>query len=139
VSKAEHEKVEFMVNTPNIRFKILVAEDEKAIAELVSLGLNNAGHAVDVVHDGQAALHKITERKQHYDLLITDNNMPRLSGYQLIQQLRSDGFQGKIIVASSSVTPEMETAYRSKFVDVIVAKPYRIADLCEAVEHLANP
>ena len=78
----------------------------------------------------------MAEKPRHYDLLITDSNMPRVSGFELVGRVRKDGFSGKIIMASAFKTLDPEVVERSHLVDRIVHKPYLMADLQLAVEEL---
>jgi CheY-like chemotaxis protein len=74
--------------------KILVADDESHILNVVSLKLRNAGFEVVTASDGQEALELAqTERP---DLLITDYHMPQLSGLELCQRLKQDPLTAKI-------------------------------------------
>ena len=68
--------------------KILVADDESHILNVVSLKLRNAGFTVVTTHDGQEALEMA--QQEHPDLLITDYHMPQLSGIELCQKLKQD-------------------------------------------------
>jgi CheY-like chemotaxis protein len=68
--------------------KILVADDESHILNVVSLKLRNAGFTVFTAHDGQEALE--LAQSEHPDLLITDYHMPMLSGIELCQKLKQD-------------------------------------------------
>jgi two-component system, OmpR family, alkaline phosphatase synthesis response regulator PhoP len=74
--------------------KILVADDESHILNVVSLKLRNAGFEVVTASDGLEALELAqTERP---DLLITDYHMPQLSGLELCQRLKQDPVTAKI-------------------------------------------
>ncbi len=66
---------------------ILVAEDNAALASVVRFNLERVGFRVTVVHDGRQAW----ESLQHdsFDLLLTDQQMPELTGCELCQALRS--------------------------------------------------
>jgi len=68
--------------------KILVADDESHILNVVSLKLRNAGFTVVTARDGQEALD--LAQSEHPDLLITDYHMPNLSGIELCQKLKQD-------------------------------------------------
>jgi two-component system alkaline phosphatase synthesis response regulator PhoP len=68
--------------------KILVADDESHILNVVSLKLRNAGFEVLTATDGAEALE--IAQQQHPDLLITDYHMPQLSGLELCQKLKQD-------------------------------------------------
>ncbi|SKB69491.1 DNA-binding response regulator, OmpR family, contains REC and winged-helix (wHTH) domain [Lachnospiraceae bacterium] len=67
-------------------YKILIAEDESDIIELLRLYLENAGFVVIGVPDGLEAL-KVIE-SEHVDLAIFDIMMPKMDGYQLIRKVR---------------------------------------------------
>jgi CheY-like chemotaxis protein len=66
--------------------KILVADDESHILNVVSMKLSNAGYEVVTASDGQEALELATAQRP--DLIITDYHMPLLSGLELCQKLR---------------------------------------------------
>ena len=66
--------------------KILVADDESHILNVVSLKLSNAGYDVVTASDGQEAFELATAQRP--DLIITDYHMPLLSGLELCQKLR---------------------------------------------------
>lgn len=70
----------------NTNFKILVADDESHILNVVVLKLTNAGFNVQTAGDGQEAFELATAQRP--DLLITDYHMPLLSGLELCQKLR---------------------------------------------------
>ncbi|MGA3065301.1 MAG: response regulator [Tepidisphaeraceae bacterium] len=74
--------------------KILVADDESHILNVVSLKLRNAGFEVITASDGQEALE--LAQSERPDLLITDYHMPQLSGLELCQRLKQDPATAKI-------------------------------------------
>ena len=67
--------------------RILVIEDDPASSELVSYLLEKSGHTVHCAADGAAGLQKALENRQ--DLIICDLQMPRLTGYEVIDKLRA--------------------------------------------------
>lgn len=68
--------------------KILVVDDSITVRELERKLLSAAGYEVDVAVDGMDGWNAV--RTQIYDLVITDIDMPRLSGYQLVQMIKQD-------------------------------------------------
>jgi len=68
--------------------RILVVDDEPMLAHYLRELLENHGHEVTLADDGQAALELLRERAQDFDLVITDQTMPRLSGVGLVKALR---------------------------------------------------
>ncbi len=81
---AELEKA--TLNKPKIPQLILI-DDSISIRKMVGMFLSNAGYKVDVAVDGIDAIEKIA--KTPYDLIITDLEMPRMHGYELIAEVRS--------------------------------------------------
>jgi DNA-binding response OmpR family regulator len=122
---------------PVIDPKILVVDDDEALAECVQEILREAGYNVDKVTDSGDALGKITAAPAAYDILISDNSMPHLTGSQLIEQARKAGFQGKVVMYSGSVSPDEEEEFKTIGADVVLRKPFdlqllvpTIIDLC---------
>src|SRR5262249_37857393 len=70
------------------RARILIADDSRSVREAVSLILAQAGYRVDAVPDGWEAWEALQDGA--YDLLLTDLEMPRLAGYELIAKVRRD-------------------------------------------------
>jgi len=102
--------------------KILCAEDHEEICKLLKKALSDAGHEVECVFDGQAAWDRLSADPSAFDVLITDHQMPHLSGLGLVQKLRETAFAGRIIVESGNLTPELEEAFRALRVNRIVQK-----------------
>jgi CheY-like chemotaxis protein len=67
---------------------ILIVDDEPMVIRVVRLGLERAGHDVTCAGNGAEALKHLRER--HFDVLITDVNMPRMSGRELCDSLREE-------------------------------------------------
>ncbi len=116
---------------------ILVADDQLSVRHSLSFLLRFSGHSVELAVDGQEALAKVMEQPERFDLLITDNNMPRLSGLELVARLRSLAFRGKIMVLSAHLRDTQE-AYRALAVDMMLQKPFDIHELRRAVETLGS-
>ena len=72
--------------TEQTDIRILVADDDKNIAQLIAMECGLEGFAVDVVKDGQQAILKL--RESAYSLAILDWNMPLMSGYDVCRRLR---------------------------------------------------
>lgn len=68
---------------------ILVVEDEQSISEVVTLYLRQSGYAVIAVHDGRAALQKLTETQP--DLVILDLMLPEIDGWEIARRIRAAG------------------------------------------------
>ena len=76
--------------------KILVVDDEEGIRFLLSEVLLNQGFEVSLARDGQESLDKLEE--DHFDLVVTDINMPRLDGVAMLKRMKMTGRTEKVIV-----------------------------------------
>jgi CheY-like chemotaxis protein len=65
--------------SPPTLLNILLAEDERSVAFSIFFALNCDGHKVEIVNDGAEALARLLLEPHAFDLLITDNNMPRMT------------------------------------------------------------
>ena len=90
-----------MDTAPTQQLKVLLVEDEVKIAEFVIQGLNKAGYAVEHFVDGVSGLKAII--KGQYDLVLLDVMLPKLSGLELLKQLREDGNVTPVIILSAKV------------------------------------
>ncbi len=68
--------------------KILVAEDEKDIRDLIAFTLNYAGHQVVTVENGEQAVKETIQEMP--DLILMDIRMPRMTGYEACRQIKAD-------------------------------------------------
>jgi two-component system nitrogen regulation response regulator GlnG len=102
--------------------RILVADDEPAIRWLLERLLRQAGHAVTVVEDGQAALR--AARAEPYDLAFVDIRMPGLDGLEALSRLRTETPDTGVIVmtAHGSVRAAVEAMQRGAY--DYLAKPF---------------
>src|ERR1035438_10080883 len=112
--------------------RILVVEDDRDLRQLNARVLIHSGYAVDVAEDGAAAWEALQANR--YNLLITDNNMPRLTGMELLKRLRSARMGLPVIMATGTV-PTQELAQNPWLEPVAkLAKPYTTGQLLDRSE-----
>ena len=115
---------------------ILIVEDHKHMARMLSYMIMANGHQAEVVSNGQEALQKLNDTA--VDLLITDMYMPKMTGLSLVQQVRKTNANKKLPVIMLTVSGDEGTrqlAHQSG-TDCFLRKPVRIADLHHAVDAL---
>ncbi len=117
--------------------RVLCAEDEPSIADLLALVLRKGGHEVECVENGRAALQWISSDPNYFDLVLTDHEMPFLDGLELVRKLRRLAYAGRIIVHSSQLRDRDAAAYRALNVDHIFTKPVDPTELLKVVGRLA--
>ncbi|MCR5488220.1 MAG: response regulator transcription factor [Lachnospiraceae bacterium] len=66
--------------------RVLVVDDEKLIVKGIRFSLEQDGYEVDVAYDGEEALHAVSGN--HYDIILLDIMLPKLTGYEVCQQIR---------------------------------------------------
>jgi chemotaxis protein histidine kinase CheA/CheY-like chemotaxis protein len=113
--------------------RALVVDDSRAIREAMTSMLGSEGWIVDVAEDGERAL--VLARQQHYDLVVTDLEMPELGGFDFIARLRSDDRlkATPVVVITSRASPEHRRRARELGVRALVAKPITRRKLLEAL------
>jgi chemosensory pili system protein ChpA (sensor histidine kinase/response regulator) len=113
--------------------RALVVDDSRAIREAMTSMLGREGWIVDVAEDGARALQMTKQLR--YDLVVTDLEMPELSGFDLIARLRSDErFKTTpIVIITSRANPEHRRRARDLGVRALVAKPITRRKLLEAL------
>lgn len=113
--------------------QILCAEDDplegRALLHILAL----EGHNVELVMDGRAARDRIVREPGRFQLLITDHDMPYLTGLGLVREARSADFAGRIIVHTGRLDEAAKRAYREYDVDAFVEKVSGIERLLGAI------
>jgi DNA-binding response OmpR family regulator len=111
---------------------ILVAEDDGFFRRLNTQVLSRSGYKVDAAIDGADAWQALND--DSYDLLITDNSMPRMTGVELLKKLRSARMALPVIMATS-VLPQVELA-RQPWLQptATLIKPYSGEEMVRAVK-----
>lgn len=114
--------------------KIVVADDESHITHVVSLKLTNAGYEVIIAHDGEEALELCREHTPA--LVITDMQMPYMSGLELAQHLKQED--------ATSATPVLMLTARGYALDQdelaqtnirkVMSKPFSPREVLEIVQ-----
>jgi CheY-like chemotaxis protein len=118
---------------PNRPRRILVADDDKGARCLISAILGDAGYEVNTASDGQEAWEALAH--EPYDLLVTDNQMPRLTGTELIKRIREAGKNLPIIIVSGTFPADRVRRNPEPEVAAVLPKPFCIFELLNAVRH----
>jgi len=118
-------------STPD-SIRILLVDDDFYIRELNAGVLTRFGYKVDTANDGADAWKALNG--QSYDLLITDNRMPRVTGMELIKKLRSEDMMLPVILASGTVPAEELKRHPWMQLDATLPKPFTTAELLDTVK-----
>ena len=112
--------------------RILLVEDEPHIRQLNTGALIHSGYHVDVAEDGAAAWEALDA--DSYDLMITDNNMPRLTGIDLLKKLYAHRMALPVIMATGELPTEEFTQYPWLQPAATLLKPYTITEFLGTVQ-----
>jgi len=114
--------------------RILVVDDEMDSCQLTMALLTASGYEVEGVKDGAAGWEAL--QTYDYDLIITDNNMPKMKGLEMIEKLRAASMTLPVIMATG-LPPTHEFVRRPWLKpDITLAKPFANDDLLAAVKKL---
>ena len=114
--------------------RILVAEDQADIRDLIVLNLQQAGYEVTAVADGRAALAQETERAS--ELLLLDLMMPGLDGLEVCKALRARGRATPILMLTAKSTELDRVLGLELGADDYLTKPFSMAELLARVKAL---
>ena len=114
---------------------ILLVEDSPEVSLTVREILENAGHTVDDVDSGAAALKVLKTKK--YDLIVSDIWMPGMDGIALLKEIRGSGSNIPVVVISGGA-PNAPLTYTAPLAatfgaNVVIYKPFEKAELLKAI------
>lgn len=113
---------------------ILAVDDSGSLRQMVVFSLKAAGYQVTEAVDGQDGLEKA--RNQKFDLVLTDQNMPRMDGLALIKSLRTlQGYQRvPILMLTTEASDEMKMKGKAAGANGWLVKPFDPQRLTEVVK-----
>ena len=116
--------------------RILIVEDDEVAAEYVRKGLTEAGHVVDMAHDGEDGLGMA--RSAEYDVLILDRMLPKMDGLQVLSAVREDGDSVPVLILSALGEVDHKVEGLRAGGDDYLAKPYSFTELLARVEAIGR-
>ncbi len=111
--------------------KILVVEDEEAIARMIQVNLECSGYGVQVYHDGQEAADALEENAD-YSLALLDVMLPGMDGFSLFEVVKAKGIPAVFLTAKDDVVSKV-TGLKGGAEDYIV-KPFEVLELMVRIE-----
>ncbi|MFT3867171.1 MAG: response regulator [Nibricoccus sp.] len=132
-----------LTKPPKILLNILVVDDDDAVRNVLASVLRRASYTVDCASDGEEAWRLLTTGD--YDGMVTDNEMPRMSGLELVRRLRALPSNLPVILISGRMPGSEEELEELISPGMALDKPFSFDKLLAAVctvftqERLANP
>ena len=117
--------------------RILIAEDEKKIADFIRRGLKEEGYAADTANTGPDALRLAAENP--YDLLLLDVMLPGLDGVEVCRRLRAEGLSAPIMMLTAKDRVEDKVKGLDSGANDYLTKPFAFEELLARVRALLRP
>lgn len=127
----KNEQTESRDEANNLRYDILVVDDEVALANLTSEVLQEKGHRVDTANNANEAIAALEEKK--YDVMVSDVIMPGLNGFELAEKVRNEYPDIKIIMVSGYNDQVNMKEGAKDYYDKILEKPVSAIQLIKAI------
>lgn len=116
--------------------RVLIVEDEMALAETVRRGLSNEGFVVDVTHDGVSGLSAAIESS--YDVILLDLMLPLKNGYDVLRELRERSVWTPVLMLTAKDGEYDETDAFDLGADDYLTKPFSFMVLVARVRALVR-
>lgn len=117
--------------------RILVAEDDADIRGLVAVVLSDAGFRVTCANDGKEGWDALCA--DHFDLLVTDHDMPNLTGLELLCRIRAGRANLPVVLISGSMPLGEPDLFRCLAPGVALEKPFSLKVLLRTIQRLLAP
>lgn len=111
--------------------KVLIVEDEYNLADVIKERLEKEKLTVDIVEDGEEGYYYASTNT--YDLIILDVMLPNMSGFQVLNKLRTDNISSKIIMLTARSTIEDKLNGLENGADDYLTKPFHMDELVARV------
>lgn len=118
--------------------RILIIDDEEALANMQTELLEELGYKVLAETDPVKAIEKFTKARDSFDLVITDKTMPHMTGFDVAKYLRNIRADIPIIMCSGFQDKEDVEKQCSLGIDIFIAKPFAAGTLAESVRNILD-
>ncbi|MEO6958912.1 MAG: response regulator [Burkholderiaceae bacterium] len=114
--------------------RLLLVEDDSILGNGIEVGLKQAGFAVDWARDGHAA--QLALQTTDYELVVLDLGLPRVSGMDVLQQLRRKGSDLPVLLLTARDTVRDRVVGLEAGADDYLVKPFDLAELVARIRAL---
>ncbi|MEU4704477.1 response regulator transcription factor [Nonomuraea dietziae] len=116
--------------------RVLIAEDERMLADSIAEGLRGEALAVDVAYDGEAALERLTVHD--YDVLVLDRDLPGVHGDEVCGRVVEQGLMVRILMLTAASEVRARVAGLSLGADDYLPKPFAFEELLARIHALGR-
>jgi two-component system, cell cycle sensor histidine kinase and response regulator CckA len=119
--------------TAHTRHTVLVVEDEQLMRRLLERILSSRDTSVMLAADGQEAIDIYRDHKGEINVVLLDLGLPKISGWEVFNNLRQENPDVCIVVASGYMEPQVKSRMHDAGVEHFIEKPYRLDQLLETL------
>ncbi|HEY6370037.1 MAG TPA: response regulator transcription factor [Candidatus Sulfotelmatobacter sp.] len=116
--------------------RVLVVEDEAHLAQGLRFNLEAEGYAAEVVGDGEAATHRLLEKKENFDAVVLDIMLPGKDGFSVVSELRAASNYVPVLMLTARGRPEDVLKGFASGADDYLAKPFDLSILLARLQGL---
>jgi DNA-binding response OmpR family regulator len=116
--------------------RILVAEDERLLADTLVKGLRHLGFAVDVCYDGDTAAERVAMHA--YDVVVLDRDLPKVHGDEVCRRIIAEGREARVIMLTAAASIRDRVDGLGLGADDYLTKPFAFAELVARVHALGR-
>lgn len=113
---------------------VLIVEDEAGLLEILELNFRSAGYTVSTAADGVTAWQRYEQDRP--DLLVLDLNLPKISGFRLLELVRSESKVPVLILTAYDFAEAEEVAQHRP--DAFIKKPFDVQELVRTADRLVG-
>jgi signal transduction histidine kinase/ABC-type amino acid transport substrate-binding protein/ActR/RegA family two-component response regulator len=118
---------------PARSLRLLLVEDEEAVANLVSALLRRQGHEITLASNGLDGWERLSATPDAFDAVIMDLNMPGLSGQELARRARGLAYHRPMVAISGRVTDDERAGLARLEITTVLQKPFTLDELREGL------
>lgn len=116
--------------------RILIVEDELAVARQIAAALTEDGHDPKAVHNGETALDEV--RKKPFDLIVLDVGLPGIDGFELLRRLRTQHLASRVLFLTARSAVDDRITGLQLGADDYLPKPFAMRELVARVRALGR-
>ncbi len=119
-------------------YKLLIADDDKEIVDIMRSRLLREGYEVCVAYDGEEAL--IKAKEDNPDVILLDLTMPKLNGFEVLKEIRStflDKWRPVIIISAQAELETLKACYNME-ADHYLTKPCPMEDVLRGIQTMLS-
>lgn len=115
---------------------IIIMDDQESMLQILSQTLKDQGFEVTTANDGEEGLSKIKANPQAFNLILADVNMPKLNGFELLQQVKQSQPRIPVVFCTSMAEGVVDMVGKEYHVDGVIKKPFEIEDVLKTINQV---